>query len=912
MLDQVIYTRCFPARDLIHGGEVLYLDGYGTFSMSPGIFSRTDEKDREFLRERFADYNGAKEGAPQGLFRSYEYVELPGGQHALISLVVKAKEETKGLVRGMSANGAVSSIRINPYVEQAFVGTFRDYPMYWFGCGDWDAHLAPVLDFYMDGAPDPAPPFLAQKDDVPKGRKLTREQIRAFVRGGREEAVKACVWFLLQEAEKPADQRKVLLIRDTPEQVELWIAAVSSCVSAELAAGITFSTNRSNLNINIETVLFDCALSEASSRRGAAKKPLFMIVGFHPQDAMCSSVRQTAASRFVLLDGAARKLGTEPDGTIGRAYFRDMVEMSDDIRDFCEIVLPSIPLKRLSAKIPELYDAYKYLLDSSHTEDSWSYDDALRHLECISQFGLFENEVLVDYILDGFFKVYGTRFFTADAKAGYPLLKLLSRYAEKAGREAAVTDILEDVLRGLLGDLRGNGGKLAAAWSLMRGMEPSVLCPVLDGIFTGGRISSCAEQFPFCAPEAVEAVVEMYLAALSGKDGGTAPDFGELICGAVGAVSRDRDALYQILDALAEYDAGMPGPAVLLTMSRTDAGGEENLRDALLDYEQEDLGEICTLAEKYNLEPQRIEAVLAREVERAGECTQEAEDAFDGMIKRRGGYPGAGLAFFKAWADVSDPGSFPSLIDAVQACRPDQEVQKKLFKMLDERITLETAVKGGVLLKKMDDWGRTLAGRLRSKSGVLIEIYRKLMQANTEEEALCMLERYTTQPLYEDEKFFESEYFRKLSWSAGRFYSGYVNLAVLSLFRTRDDRAMKKYVDCYVGTLLDGEKIKGLARIMVSLCYTIKIELKVNGVNEEYADRVCRILRDSFEQVLPDYYKPGLYDEVRRIGGTDRRVEEYLLDLLEQAEEKRRSGGGLRGFLEKGRKGLGGLFGKKG
>ena len=39
MLDQLIYTRCFPHRDLKLRGQVVRSDGFGVFSASAGLLA---------------------------------------------------------------------------------------------------------------------------------------------------------------------------------------------------------------------------------------------------------------------------------------------------------------------------------------------------------------------------------------------------------------------------------------------------------------------------------------------------------------------------------------------------------------------------------------------------------------------------------------------------------------------------------------------------------------------------------------------------------------------------------------------------------------------------------------------------------------------------------------------------------
>ena len=83
MLDQVIYTRCFPHRLLKNQGQVERSDGFGVFSMSPELFSNKQITDFDFLSSRLAVPNGAKETSAVGLFNSYEYSNAAPDVYAL-------------------------------------------------------------------------------------------------------------------------------------------------------------------------------------------------------------------------------------------------------------------------------------------------------------------------------------------------------------------------------------------------------------------------------------------------------------------------------------------------------------------------------------------------------------------------------------------------------------------------------------------------------------------------------------------------------------------------------------------------------------------------------------------------------------------------------------------------------------
>lgn len=60
----------------------------------------------------------------------------------------------------------------------------------------------------------------------------------------------------MQEFGKDEGERKVILIKDVPSNVELWIAAIEYGFSAAMAQKITFTTNRSKLGTQADSILF--------------------------------------------------------------------------------------------------------------------------------------------------------------------------------------------------------------------------------------------------------------------------------------------------------------------------------------------------------------------------------------------------------------------------------------------------------------------------------------------------------------------------------------------------------------------------------------------------------------------------------------------------------------------------------
>ena len=146
--------------------------------------------------------------------------------------------------------------RTGTYIKQSFVGNIESYPTEWFGASEWNAHQKSENDYYLDYDPNAAPALLSQVSSTPTNGYINTSVIKKFVSDGRTDAVKAGIWFLLQEFGKDEGERKVILIKDVPSNVELWIAAIEYGFSAAMAQKITFTTNRSKLGTQADSILF--------------------------------------------------------------------------------------------------------------------------------------------------------------------------------------------------------------------------------------------------------------------------------------------------------------------------------------------------------------------------------------------------------------------------------------------------------------------------------------------------------------------------------------------------------------------------------------------------------------------------------------------------------------------------------
>ena len=144
-------------------------------------------------------------------------------------------------------------------------------------------------------------------------------------------------------------------------------------------------------------------------------------------------------SNFVMIDGTTNTASFATDESIRSAYYNAAVQYDADIIDFTSVVLPSLPLDAITDKIPELYDAYKYLLDSNHRVEKWTYREAITELQSFTQYGIPKNDALNMYILNEGMRGY-QRFAAEDQRNNFKFLKVLWNLAKLASVRAKSLD----------------------------------------------------------------------------------------------------------------------------------------------------------------------------------------------------------------------------------------------------------------------------------------------------------------------------------------------------------------------------------------------------------------------------------------------------------------------------------------
>lgn len=908
MLDQVIYTCCFPHRLLKSNGHVERRDGFAVFSMSRELFSNKQITNFDLLDYHIAMPNGAKENAPVGLFNSYEYSKAAPDVYTL------TYEVARPFCNIPRSNG--KSHRSGTFIKQCLVGNIEGYPYEWIGASEWDAHQKPENDYYLDDDPDASPEFLPQVSSAPTNGYINTSVIKEFVKDGRADAVKAGIWFLLQEFKKNEGDRKVLLIKDVPENVELWIAAIECGFSEALARKITFTTNRSKLGTQTDFSLFyytdDNGRFNSMMNRGISqtRHPYCMIVGFHPKDAYCAAVRQMPTSNFVIIDGTSKTVAFQTDETIHMPYYSAVVEFDTDIQDFCNVVLPSLPINDLAGNLPELYDAYKYLLDSNHNSDKWSYSEAVHHLDTLLQFGTPINSALNNYLVSECLSAY-QRFIDEDALKEYPFLKHVWNIAKPMGKEKEVTACISDAIRDKLNHLADPDNGISATWdSLNKSNIVDILQPCFKDLFSDSELPGYAKQFTNSGPASVETTLEMYLSMLSAEGIGLdsiseTKERYSFVCYAIVGLRNDRERLLRVLKELSADPKLFHSISLSVAkyIEKYEPSESADWWDTTMNVSGGSAAELCeSLCGSKSANIDIVEKLLANSVERSGRLTSDLEMAFNDAADKLGKNSDTGRWIYTAWIKVSQPNDYVSIIQSIKKSGLNSQAEKDLFNLIDSGIPYDAgrSIKPEVY-HEVKLWAEAL--NVVSRSVSLSEFKKNFENTRKVEEAVKLAHSFAGNNFSIDKNFLESNSFAEITAVSAGFSNDELHIALLCLFQSVADSSLDHYVNEYVTKLLDATKGRDLVPQLLSLCKAAAENYIVPGRSDSFVSGIQKRLETALANQLIEYYKPNLAEQVSKYNEYDKDTRNKLVHMIEDAGKKYKPKG-VGGLINK-------LFGKR-
>ena len=913
MLNQLVYTRCFPHRDLKNQGQVVRSEGFGVFSMSPQLFDQLSQDGFDYLQDRLAIKNGSNETSPIGLFHSYEYNRLDENTYAF------SFEYARPHCKIPRSNGKTH--RSGTYIKQYFIGQIEGYPCQWFGSEAWNAYLKSENDYYLDDSPEAVPDDLPQVPSKPIGGTVTMPKVAAFVQDGRKEAVKAAIWFLVQEYGKPEEQRKVLLIKDTPENVELWIAAIEYAFSARMAQNVNFATNRSKLGMQTESSLFyytDASgkFSSMSSRNPAQKRhPYCMIVGYHPKDSYCVSVKPMPASNFVLLDGVNKQVSFSTDSTIHHPYYQAAVEYGEDIQDFCGYVLPSLPLTEVTPLLPQLYEAFQYLLDSNHKADTWEYSRTVFHINALGQFGEIRNDVLNGYLLDQALSVYG-KMAQQDQQNHLSLLQILWKLSLRLHREKEIIDIVTDQLRDLFGTLPASAERLSHLWNMLKasGMD-GLVDTALAPLFHDADLAVYTKKLESVGPEAADVMLEMFLYTLQKNkmdlsaivQNSTQYSF---VCRSMVVLIKDRKRLQKHLASIGSNSQLFNSICISVAdfLTKKNVCDAAKWWDVVMAVNGSDVGAFCRdLCRCGKVDIQLVEQLLTSRMSAIGKCDGMLYQAFREAIHTMGAGRDTGVQFYRKWIELSQPEDAELIQKAVHNTRMSKESEKTIFLALDQKLPYDKAARlNPKIYGEMDAWAKSLG--TNSRCSMLYRFQRTVEHKNNASDIIAAASELLEAHVEVNSSFCQQDYFQDLVGKLADFGDdSELHLTMLCLFEGTGQNFQYNYADSYFSAILDRSKGKRLAEHLMAICESTTCKFTIPGRDNSQVKKVQEIADSVLKDMLVHFYKPGPVDQVLHLNQYDDAVKRKMASMLEEADKK----AGKQGFAGRLTNKLGGLFGKR-
>lgn len=434
MFQQLIYTRCKPRRefldvqtDSLSDGKVINEEGYAIHNYSKGLLREGFIYDPVFVDKIVELENAAREMGSNstGLFYSYEYYYNPSGISILGQDYVRPYHPDD-----IRPNG--KKHRPGTHIKQYLIGQADNYPCLIFGLDCWNASKQSENSYYHDN--DEPLDFLNECEINYSKALMTHEKVHSFIADGRESCAKKMVRFVISEMSKPIVNRRFVVIKDIPENVEMWVATLEFSLPIYLAKTIPFNTNiAASANLSVDNTLYrdkSGRIIKANQREaiesGGVKDYYAMVVGIHP-DAQGSSSIELGMNNasFIVLDGQAKAIDEYLNADTELQYFDSVAQMNEDIMDFNQ-VLEELSELQFGAKANDLYvlfDAYKYLLDVNSDSDTWVYSDVLKYLRL---FKAYEKEPFKwsQYLSEKAYSVYD-KFYDTDEGNNLSLLKLI-------------------------------------------------------------------------------------------------------------------------------------------------------------------------------------------------------------------------------------------------------------------------------------------------------------------------------------------------------------------------------------------------------------------------------------------------------------------------------------------------------
>lgn len=865
MLDQLIYTRCLPHCDITRGGVVVPSEGFGVFSYSSGLTERLSPSALRILQMYLVRKNAADESQETGLFRSYDYFEIAPAAYGLCFDYLRPKNNI------LRKSGI--SHRSGTFIKQCLVGGAKGYPYEWFGATVWDAYKVDENDYYRDDAPTERAPYLPLLPDTAAGGRITLDDIRAFVSDGRGTAVRCALSYLIGEYSRRPSERRPLVIKDTPEKVELWIAAIERAFSPQIARTVTFSTNRTNITADSTDNLFYFLREDGEPslyRIGADlcdRVPCTMIVGVHPADRISGALRPVTNGDFVMIDGSAKEF-IDPSGPdIDRAFYLDAVRYGEDIADFTGAVLPQLRYEKLSPHLPDIYDAYRYLLDSDQDTALWEYERVLHSLRVLTDAGLLNSAALSDYLLTRCLSAY-VGFMKQDYDHLFALTGMLYELAGAVGREDEVARRLLTICERAFEDFSRFANVIAQIRSAMQSVLPERLCDsTLDTLFSDDRLAGYTSRLGTADAAAANTLLHLYERSPRFRDGGFSGLMHDrnafsFYCICVLGFSENDRFLQEFLRRIQENDRFFYSVVISISeyLFKSDMERFKRWWERVIPIAGDSLPDLCSnLIRSGRASIGMLEELLTERIIRQGVCDKNALTAFRESVSALGAEDDTGIRFFHAWLDLLPSGELAQVITAAQMSGISRSAQIAVLNRIDAVVPIDSRSEE---LRLLSIWAASL--KTASFSVAICSCEKHIRQSSNVTRAKMALIDVLKLRLTPVRDPWKEPAFISLCKEAAAYESGTLVFYTMCAVVYEDIRLLQRYIANYIELVMSMYGWPNTVRGMLVLSQAIAYKYKTPSRDEDYTRTVQELALAEMKRAFAPHLKRNTVKQVRK------------------------------------------------
>ena len=300
MFYQLIYTRCIKGIPININERSN--EGYQVYSYTESI--RNDKN------------INICSGIPSVLNESKKKVEWKNGQFSPDTYAYYVPSSSMPFMKYYHElrynNAAQSHSNSGKWVNQSVIGDFSNvYPYELFGSkAVWDAGNKEP-GYYDTQPPEYLPDKKKEVEYSHESPFYKFEKIGDFIKDGREEVLQNAVAFIAYQLSLQHDQKYLVILDNSQEKIELWIAAITCAFSSAIASKISF---RTYIDFTKESAIQAIPIQSNNNDDQDTTKDVVIsfIVGVNTNDTENATVaRQNARNSFVLLNGEDKSISVD-------------------------------------------------------------------------------------------------------------------------------------------------------------------------------------------------------------------------------------------------------------------------------------------------------------------------------------------------------------------------------------------------------------------------------------------------------------------------------------------------------------------------------------------------------------------------------------------------------------------------